>query len=140
MEVVTEPDHVTAEWRKLLSNVVANPLTTLTMRRVDVMAEPGMEELGRALMGEAVAVARAAGADVGEADIDSTFARYRGLRASEPAGSSMYYDRLAGRRLEHEEITGTLVRVARKYGVPTPYNDTILTLLRALDGGRRATL
>jgi 2-dehydropantoate 2-reductase len=138
LEVVEEPDLVTAEWRKLLSNVVANPITTLTMRRVDVMTDPGMEELGRALMGEAVAVARAEGAAVGQGDIDETFARYRALRPGSTSGSSMYYDRLAGLPLEHEELTGALVRVARRHGIPTPFNDTVLTLLRALDRGRTA--
>jgi 2-dehydropantoate 2-reductase len=136
LEVVEEPDHITAEWRKLLSNVVANPLTTLTMRRVDVMNDPGVEEFGRALMGEAVAVAQAEGAAVGQADIDEIFARYRTLRDGSSHGSSMYYDRLAGLPLEHEELTGALVRVARRCGIPTPLNDSILALLRALDRGR----
>jgi 2-dehydropantoate 2-reductase len=136
LEVLEEADFVTAVWRKLLSNLVINPVTALTMRRVDVMNDPGVEALGRALMAEAVAVARAEGAHLGPADVDGIFDRYRGLRGESDVGSSMYYDRLAGLPLEHEGITGALAGVAQRHGIPIPLNDTILTLLRALERGR----
>jgi 2-dehydropantoate 2-reductase len=44
----------------------------------------------------------------------------------------MLYDRLAGRALEHEYLTGAIVQMAEHYGVPVPRNRMILTLLRAL--------
>jgi 2-dehydropantoate 2-reductase len=47
-------------------------------------------------------------------------------------GTSMLYDRLAGRALEHEYLTGAIVQMAERYGVPVPRNRMILTLLRAL--------
>lgn len=136
LEVAEEPDMVTAVWRKLLANLVANPVTALTMRRADVMNDPGIADLGRALLAEALVVGRAEGARVGQADVDDFFARYRTVGYGKGSGTSTYYDRLAGRPLEHEELTGALVRVARRRGIPTPLNDGILALLRALDRGQ----
>jgi 2-dehydropantoate 2-reductase len=44
----------------------------------------------------------------------------------------MLYDRLAGRPLEHEYITGAVVAAAERHGVAVPLNRAILALLRAL--------
>jgi 2-dehydropantoate 2-reductase len=62
VEVVPTPDFLTASWRKLLANVAANPITALTMRRIGVLREPGVNDLAHKLLAEAVAVGRAAGA------------------------------------------------------------------------------
>ena len=47
-------------------------------------------------------------------------------------GTSMLFDRRAGRPLEHEALTGTLVAAARRHGVATPANDAVLALLEGL--------
>jgi 2-dehydropantoate 2-reductase len=46
-------------------------------------------------------------------------------------GTSMLDDRLAGRRTEHEEITGAVVRTADSLGVEVPLNRAVLALLAA---------
>jgi 2-dehydropantoate 2-reductase len=43
----------------------------------------------------------------------------------------MLYDRLAGRPLEHEYITGAVVRAAEQHGITVPLNRAMLALLRA---------
>ena len=53
-------------------------------------------------------------------------------------GSSMLYDRLAGRPLEHEFITGAVVSAAARHGIAVPLNEALLALLRALDRSMRA--
>ena len=55
-------------WRKLLGNLVANPITTLTMRRIGVMHDPGIADLARGLLIEAVEVGRAEGASLDAED------------------------------------------------------------------------
>ena len=135
MEVTEDADFTTQLWRKLLSNVVANPLTALTMRRVDVMGDPGMAELGRGLLTEAVEVAQAEGARLGQADVDAIAARFATMGSGNAHGTSTLYDRLAGRRMEHEELNGAVVRAAKRHGIETPLNEVILTLMRALDKG-----
>jgi 2-dehydropantoate 2-reductase len=46
----------------------------------------------------------------------------------------MLYDRLAGRRLEIDPLTGALVRAAARHGLPVPLNGAVLALLTGLDG------
>ena len=48
------------------------------------------------------------------------------------AGTSMYFDRLAGRPLEIEALTGAIVAAGERFGIPTPINRALLTLLRVI--------
>lgn len=123
-------DFAKALWRKLLSNTAVNPITALTLRRMDVMHEPDVLALARELLLETVATARAVGVDLSERDADETLALHKTYDIH--GGTSMLYDRLAGRPLEHEYLTGAIVEIAERHGVPVPRNRMLLTLLRAL--------
>ncbi len=134
LAVAGSDDMVTATWRKLLDNLVANPITALTMRRIGVMAEPGVAELARDLLLEAIGVGRAEGARLRDEAIEEVIAGTQQYGAR--TGSSMLYDRLAGRPLEHQFLTGEVVRRATTHGIPVPLNAAILALLEAIDRGR----
>ena len=124
-------DMVTACWQKLLGNLVANPITALTMRRITVMGEPGIADLARGLLREAVAVGRASGASLDDALVEQIV---EGTAQYGPdTGSSMLYDRLAGRPMEHQFLTGEVVRRGAALGFPTPLNSGVLALLSAID-------
>ena len=124
----------TAEWQKLLGNLVANPITTLTMRRIGVMREPGVADLARGLLLEAVMVGRAEGAQLRDEEVEAIVVGAG--RYGDQTGSSMLYDRLAGRPLEHQFLTGEVVRRGRARGLPVPLNAAMLALLDAIDAGR----
>jgi 2-dehydropantoate 2-reductase len=131
IEVRAEADFRTAAWRKLLTNVAANAVTALTCRRMEVLAEPGVRALAARLLAEAVAVGRAAGAAVGSDDVAATLDFYDGFGPDD--GTSMLYDRLAGRPTECDLFNGAVVGLGRRHGVPTPANETVLALLRATE-------
>jgi 2-dehydropantoate 2-reductase len=57
-------------------------------------------------------------------------------RYGDQTGSSMLYDRLAGRPLEHQFLTGEVVRRGQARGLPVPLNAAMLALLDAIDAGR----
>jgi 2-dehydropantoate 2-reductase len=133
IEIAQEADFLTASWRKMLANSAANPITTLTLRRIGVMREPRIRELAHGLFRETLAVGRAAGARLTEADFDAMVERYDTL--SPTSGSSMLYDRLAGRPLEYDALTGAVVRMAERHCIPAPLNRAMLALLEALDRG-----
>jgi 2-dehydropantoate 2-reductase len=78
---------------------------------------------------EVIEVGRACGASLGDEDIRSTLARWDAQPLD--GGTSMLFDRLARRSLEHEYLLGPVVRHGRECGVSTPVTDVILTLLRA---------
>jgi 2-dehydropantoate 2-reductase len=131
IEIRGVADMKTALWRKLLGNLVANPITALTMRRIGVMGDPGIAELARGILLEAVQVGRAEGADLRDEYIEAVVVGTG--RYGNETGSSMLYDRLAGRPLEHQFLTGEVVRRAAAHGIPVPLNSAILALLDALD-------
>ncbi|HSU89894.1 MAG TPA: ketopantoate reductase C-terminal domain-containing protein, partial [Sporolactobacillaceae bacterium] len=39
-----------------------------------------------------------------------------------------------GKSLEHEALSGAVVRAARRHGITVPANETVYALLRLLDG------
>jgi 2-dehydropantoate 2-reductase len=129
-----EDDFRAAAWRKLLGNVAHNPILTLTGRRVDVFTDPDVCALAARLISEAASVATAEGVAVSEEEIHRIVSGLGALPAD--AGNSMLFDRLRGRALESEFLTGAVVDAGRRAGVPTPLNDVVLTLLRAASGGR----
>jgi 2-dehydropantoate 2-reductase len=51
------------------------------------------------------------------------------------AGTSMYFDRLAGRPLEIDALTGAVVAAGERHGLPTPLNRLLLTLGRVVSDG-----
>jgi 2-dehydropantoate 2-reductase len=124
-------DFATLAWRKLLINAVANPITTLTLQRQAVLRRPDVQELCGKILDEAVAVARAQGVRV--ADDEPARAMATLFTFSGELGTSMYFDRLAGRRLEVEALTGAIVAAGERHGVPTPLNRALLVLLRAIN-------
>ncbi len=123
-------DFAVAAWTKLTANTAANSLTALTGRRLEVLRRDDIGRLAVAMMRETVAVAHAAGAAVPDDLPESTIDRLRDQPGD--AGTSMLYDRLAGRPLEHEALIGAVVRIGAQYAVPTPVSAHILPMLAAI--------
>jgi 2-dehydropantoate 2-reductase len=138
LRVLLSPDLDTLAWRKLLINVVANPLTALTLERQSVLRRDDMRALSLAILEEAVAVARADGARLADDEAARTLATL--LTYPAEAGTSMYFDRLAGRTLEIEALTGAIVAAGARHGLATPLNRTLLTLLRAVSDAAAARI
>jgi 2-dehydropantoate 2-reductase len=130
MRILVSPDFHTLAWRKLLINAVANPVTALTVERQAVFRRPDIADLCLAVLDEAVAVGRADGAAFAPDEAARTMATL--LTYPPEAGTSMYFDRLAGKALEVEAITGFIVAAGERLGVPTPLNRAMLALLRAV--------
>ncbi|MFB7368303.1 2-dehydropantoate 2-reductase [Streptomyces sp. NPDC056222] len=123
-------DFVTATWEKLCLNAANGAITALTTRRMPVFDNPRVAQLGRALVEEARQVATASGANLPDDLADQVIARLRTMPAE--SGSSMLWDRLAGRPLEYDARNGAVVRAGARLGIPTPYNDTVTALLEAV--------
>ncbi|MFI0454500.1 2-dehydropantoate 2-reductase [Actinomadura sp. 6N118] len=130
MRTSTEADLKTVAWAKLLSNITANPLTALTGRRADVMRDPGIERIARRIMTEAIEVGRAAGAAL--TDEHAERALHWLQHVPEGSTTSMREDRLAGRSLEYDALTGAVVRAAERHAIDAPVNRSVLALLAAI--------
>ena len=125
-------DLVRAGWQKLVSNSAVNSITALTCRRLEVMHDAALGDLPAQIMRECVSVARAEGVALDDDFADAVLSRVRRLPPDQ--GSSMLYDRLAGRELEHEALVGAVVSIGAEHGVATPASATLLSLLRAVSG------
>jgi 2-dehydropantoate 2-reductase len=136
LKIKPEPDFLTAAWRKLLGNLSANPITALTLQRIGVMHDPDIRKFALGVLTEGAVVARAEGAKLRSDEAERIVTDLMGYNPN--GGSSMLYDRLAGRPLEHEFITGAVVSAAARHGIAVPLNEALLALLRALDRSMRA--
>jgi len=126
--VHTVADFRTDCWRKLIINAIAG-LMVLAGRRAGMYRRSDIRELAMALALECVAVATAEGARL---DAEVAAKVVDGL-ASMPAdmGSSILYDRAAGRALEWDARNGVVRRLGARHGVPTPISDVLVPLLAA---------
>jgi 2-dehydropantoate 2-reductase len=130
LRVQLSDDFLTLAWRKLLINAVANPITALTLQRQAVLRRDDVHALCLDILAEAIAVARAEGAGVADDEAQRVI---KVLYTFSPEiGTSMYFDRLAGRPFEVEALTGAIVAIAGRHGIAVPLNKMLLTLLRAI--------
>jgi 2-dehydropantoate 2-reductase len=130
LRVLASEDFATLSWRKLLINAVANPVTALTLQRQAVFRRDDIKALCMRVLEEAAAVGRAAGAKLDPDEPAQIMARI--LTYPPEAGTSMYFDRAAGRALEVEALTGAIVAAGLRLGVATPLNGALAALLRAV--------
>ena len=114
-------------WVKLLGNVSFNPVSALTLGTADrLMGDPFIKDYMVAIMRECLTIGRAVGVD---ADIDPE-ARLDMARKLGTFKTSMLQDMEAGKKLEIDGLlTGTL-EIARKAGVPAPFTESLMGLIR----------
>jgi 2-dehydropantoate 2-reductase len=136
LRVSLSADFTTLLWRKLLINAVANPITALTRQRQAVLRRDDVRALCLAVLDEAVTVARADGARLAADEAEQTLSTL--LTYPAEAGTSMYFDCLAGRPLEVEALTGAIVAAGERHAIATPLNRALLTLLRAIGDAAKA--
>ena len=125
-------------WDKFVGMCGTHSLTALM--RVPVSAlfgDPETNALVRGLMEEAEQVARAGGIPLPEGTAHRAFESYRKRAAADPSAyASIYYDLVAGRRLEVEHTNGAIVRLGRRAGIATPLNFAVYAALRPWVDGR----
>lgn len=88
-----------------------------------------MKAISDGLREEVEAVAAAKGIDMSKVDIKST----RGSAVPPTARYSTLQDIDAGRHTEIDMFSGTLVRMGKELGVPTPYNEYTYHMIKALE-------
>jgi 2-dehydropantoate 2-reductase len=132
------PDIRTALWEKLIFICGMSGITALTRLPIGViLKDPETTALLRGTMAETESVARAKEIPVSPGYVDRALAQIAGL---EPwTRGSMYYDLAAGRPLELETLNGTVVRLGRGRGIPTPLNFTIYAALKPYADGAPAS-
>lgn len=121
-------------WSKLALNACTLPTSALLRFFAPqlVQHEP-MLQLMRELLEEVVAVAREQDILL---DLDERWEAITGLlkRCGPTAKASMLQDVEKGRQTEIDVINGAVVEAGRRVNVPTPYNNAMLWMVKALEG------
>jgi 2-dehydropantoate 2-reductase len=125
------PDFLSVVWRKLCFNS-AGVLSALTMQPAGVVRSQTMGDVALEIIRECAAVARAEGAKLEENIAETILAAQRAAPAD--GVNSMLADRQAGRPVEIDARNGVIVRLGRKYGIPTPANGMAVALMEAMVG------
>jgi 2-dehydropantoate 2-reductase len=123
-------------WRKLLINVAINPVCAIAGVRNGALAQvPELWGQSIEAMREAELVARAAGIDMGDGDIEDYLREV--VKATSDNRVSMLQDLMAGRRTEIDSLCGEVVAKGDEFGVPTPRNEMLLALVRGIEMSQR---
>jgi 2-dehydropantoate 2-reductase len=120
-------------WVKLMGNAVFNPLSALTRANLGDMAEsPVLAPVVRAAMEEVEAVAARLGITM-SISIDQ---RIQGAAKVGAHKTSMLQDLESGRPMEIDAITGSVVELSGRLGVPVPHLETIYASVKVLGAQR----
>lgn len=119
-------------WEKWIGICAFSGVTSLARQPIGaIMGCTETEMLYRGVLEEATAVARAEGIAVAAGIVERWMSTQQALARTNPnACGSMYYDLVAGRRLEVAVLNGAVVRLGQEYGVPTPLNFAIHAALQ----------
>jgi 2-dehydropantoate 2-reductase len=93
----------------------------------DIRRSPAAAAMLREIMQEAWSVGRALGVPLGDDLVDRQHALV--LAQKDDEGTSLRHDLLIGHRMELEALQGTLRRLGREAGVPTPWTDAAYAIL-----------
>lgn len=119
------------QWGKLVINAAINPLTAvLGVKNGELVARSEARELLGALAREAASVAAAQGIQLPYGDPVSA-AEHVALRTARNT-SSMLQDIRRGAPTEVDQISGAVVRLGDKVGVPTPFNRVLWLLVKTV--------
>jgi 2-dehydropantoate 2-reductase len=122
-----------AQWRKVIFNAATNPVGALTgLTHGRVCERPDLRTLVSTLVDEGKAVASAQGI-VLDADPEELIDHAAKPEVAYDHKASMLQDVEARRATEIDYLNGGIARFGREHGVPTPLNDAITQLVKALE-------
>jgi 2-dehydropantoate 2-reductase len=136
LDATFTPDIQKALWTKFVMLVTTSGLTSAARTNFGALrGDPDIRPLMVAAVAEAVAVGRAKGVDLGPDAAERAVAWIDTLPAQGRA--SMAVDLERGNRLELPWLSGTVVRLGKELGVPTPTHAFIHAVLKLHQDGRR---
>lgn len=124
-------DILREQWWKFMLNVGVNQVSAVLRAPYRAFRDPEVRELTRRASLEVVAIAQREGIALEAADVEGVFPV---LATLGPEGkTSMLQDVEAGRKTEVEIFAGTVVEMGRRHGLPTPVNELLGMMIRALE-------
>ena len=117
-------------WRKLAVNCAINPLTALAgVPNAAITNDAGLATVAAQVAAEVVAVAHAQKIKIDMAEVTAAIEEV--ARSTGTNRSSMLVDLENDQRTEIDAINGAIVAEGKRFNIPTPINDLLVTLIRA---------
>jgi 2-dehydropantoate 2-reductase len=127
---IARADNIQVErWRKFVFLVTMSAATSATRLPIGrVVADDDVREFFLKVMREVIAVGRAQGVPLPDS-LEQEGATF--LKSAPPAmKASMAHDLERGNRMELDWLSGRVVELGRKLGVPTPANEAVYAILK----------
>jgi 2-dehydropantoate 2-reductase len=135
-EIVTDP--MAWVWSKFVHNCSVNALAAISgLRGGEIYRNPAMSALQDRVMEEIMAVVMKKGIKLPDADPRKKIKEHCRKRYNKP---SMMQHIEQGRRTEIDALNGALVREAGALGIPVPFNEAVVALVKGLEQSRRQML
>jgi len=117
-------------WEKFICNVtLSGPCTVYDCTAAELRADPEQWAVAVNCAKEAYAIGKAKGVAFSFDDPVAYVTEF--AKAVGDARPSMLLDHMAGRASELDAINGRVPVLGKELGIPTPYNETITTIVRA---------
>lgn len=118
-------------WSKTVNNSCMNPVCAVTGKTMfEVINDPILFALVESLLREGVMVARSNELMLGPDFYPDCMEYIKDAGTHKP---SMLQDIEAGRRTEVDYINGKIIEYGKRAGMPTPYNNALRSLVKALE-------
>lgn len=116
------------KWEKYVLLVAFSAMTAATQLTIgDVKASQAASDMMRAIMAEGWQVGRALGVPLADDLVDRQHALV--LAQNDTEATSLRHDLITRHRMELEALQGTLRRLGRETGIPTPWTDAAYAIL-----------
>ncbi|MGK0290554.1 MAG: 2-dehydropantoate 2-reductase [bacterium] len=122
-------DIVTARWKKLVWNAPFNPLSVISggKNTAEMLANEQTARMAELVMNEVCDIAKAVGSELLSSIVS---ANLEATKVMKPYKTSMLLDYEAGRPMEIEAITGSVVSIAKRENVTVPHLEMLYALLK----------
>jgi 2-dehydropantoate 2-reductase len=118
-------------WGKFIHNCSINPICAVAGIRVgQIPMDEAADTFQTRIIEEALAIIRAKGITVPEADPMTAIKKFCKVKFNKP---SMLQHVEAGKRTEIDSLNGVIVEEGRTHGIPTPFNEALTLMVRAID-------
>jgi 2-dehydropantoate 2-reductase len=128
LETKVAPDVMATIWTKFALNCAINAICATTGLRLGEVARlPELDAFQDRVLDEILAVVAGRGIRLTDPDLPATVKEHCRSKFSKP---SMLQHVGAGRRTEIDALNGALLREAGALGIPVPYNESLVALLK----------
>ena len=132
------PNPMAYIWSKFVLNCAINCLTAITgLRSGEMYRTPEVNALQDRIIDEILAVVEGKGIQLAEPNPRKKIKDHCRIRYNRP---SMMQHMEQGRRTEIDALNGALVREAKALGIPVPYNEAVVAVVKGLERSRRQLL